>query len=210
MSGFWERPIGSSSEVVIACPTVGIVSFNWALSTIGLAKPQSTAICGQIGLPFHVARNQLVRDAKQFGARFIWFIDTDVIPPVDAYARLKSLNLPIVSAFSYSKKGHPALWKSALDGTAYTPMKQDPGDKLMEIDAIPMGCCLIDMRVFDVIPEPWFDWTIENAGEDVPGHFSEDFEFCRKAQRYGFRIFVHTGIRCKHETLLALDPMGNP
>jgi len=62
--------------------------------------------------------------------------------------------------------------------------------------------------VFDVVPEPWFRWTIFDPTELHEGHFSEDFEFCRKVQDCRLPIHVFTGLRPKHETLGKLDPFG--
>lgn len=206
--GFWEV-VKPTTDLLIAAPTVGIVSTSWALHLYEIAKTPQTRLQTWKGLPFDVARNQLVRDAQEQGAKHILFLDTDVLPPIDVVRKLMWRHLPIVSGLVWSKArgGGPAAWIKHEGG--YKFISNLPSDAIMEVDAIPMGCCLIDMRVFDSIPYPWFNWRISEPGKNIPGQVSEDFDFCESVKEKGFRIFVDTGCRCKHETLLPLDPFGN-
>ena len=79
MAGAWEEG-PEQYTLVLATPTVGLVSFEWALNTYSLDKPGTATIRGWKGLPFDVARNLLVKDARRLKARHIWFLDSDVLP----------------------------------------------------------------------------------------------------------------------------------
>jgi hypothetical protein len=161
------------------------------------------------GLPVDVVRNRMAMDALSLKARYIFFLDSDVMPPSAAINRLKSWRLPIVSGLYWSKRGHVAAWRRAPGLTdQYVPLRPEekPNEVLIEVDVIPMGCALIDTRVFQVIPEPWFDWTVTDPLKHEG--LTEDFFFCHKAQEYGFRIYLDMAVRCLHEGLIPIDVEG--
>lgn len=198
-----------SPELLIGCPTVGAVSTNWALQLYQMEKPLTVNIRAWQGLPFDVARNRLVRDAQEAGARYLLFLDTDVLPPVNALRQLLWRKLPIISGLVWAKRGYPGIWRRA--GDSYSPVTgiSEGHNAIVEADAVPMGCCLIDMRVFDVVPYPWFEWRIADPVDKKAGDVSEDFAFCAKAIEAGFRIYVDTGVRCRHETLVPVSPFDD-
>ena len=221
MPGVWEQgPNKERVDLVVAVPIVNksLVSIDWTFSLLEVLKPPYTKLIKQTGAPVDVARNYLVYAARELGAKHIFFLDDDVIGPDNLSLRSQMLyrllahHVPIVSGVYWSKKGHTALWSGIVDDRGEVPGYlaaegwDRGGGNIFEIDVVPMGCCLIDMRVFDVIPPPWFEWTAKTP--DVLGGFSEDFDFCRKALKHGFGIFVDTSIKCRHETLHGIDVHG--
>ena len=148
--------------------------------------------------------------AQAAKARWIWFVDSDVIVPLEALPYMMQWRLPILSGLVYGKQNDgPALWRLNNDGKTYAPLKSFPRPGLVEVDAIPMGCCLIDMRVFDVMPFPWFVWEIMDPVKEAgTGRLSEDFYFSREAKKSHFRIYCYTGIECGHEHTQMKDPVG--
>lgn len=73
-------------------------------------------------------------------------------------------------------------------------------DDLLKIDGVGMHFCLIHRRVFETVPEPWFENTTKTGGED--------FYFCRKARSWGFEIYadlsVHTGHVAARDVIFGL------
>ena len=208
MPASWETPTEPNCSVFIGTPNTGLVTYAWAVQLESLKKIPNTTIFGWKGAPFDVARNNLVREARKVKAQYLFFLDSDVHPPADAISNLMACRMPIISGLVLAKrgKGYPAIWRR--NGLSYAPITQFPQSAVIPVDAIPMGCCLIDMRVFDVIPEPWFKWEIDLPEEKDTGKLSEDFYFCRKAQANGLSIGCYTGVRCEHETMMAVDPTG--
>ena len=52
---------------------------------------------------------------------------------------------------------------------------------------------MVKTRVFDVIPRPWFEFdTYDNKP------VGEDINFCYKAKKCGFDVWVDTTIRTEH------------
>lgn len=156
-----------------------------------------------------VSRDKAVKIAIQRGARWLFFIDSDVVAPVDTLERLIAHNKPIVGGLYVRRHNPPfnemlrqmpnGMLRPIQDGE-YTP------GELVSCDAIATGCMLIDTQIFEkmqpynivvdgqqVYPQ-WFFWT-ENR---LPLGRSEDFSFCGKARQFGIEIFCDTSIVCKH------------
>jgi hypothetical protein len=67
--------------------------------------------------------------------------------------------------------------------------------ELVKVDATGTGCLLFDMKVFKILPEPWFKHILPGDGIEEEG---EDFYFCRNARAAGLEIYVDTSIPCGH------------
>lgn len=171
-----------------------------------MQKPLGTHILTWKGTPVDVARNRLVKDAREMGAKYLFFLDDDVLPPPEALMTLMWWRLPIVSGLYWAKTGNPAVWRKALEGPNYVAYSPQPNDVLVEAHALPAGCLLIDMRVFDVIPEPWFVWDMPDP--KTKKGLSEDFYFSRLASQHGFRLFLDARVKCRHEAAIQMDPEG--
>jgi len=194
--------------MLISIPSIGTVTIDWALEFRGLALPAGTQVKSWRGLPIDVARNRLVKDAREMNARHICFLDSDQYPErPTAIQELLSLQLPIVSGLYWSKKMAPAMWMPTPGGQTFQAITQFPESGLIEVGVVGAGCLLIDMRVFDKIPPPWFVWGIDDPAVQA-GKFSEDFTFCIAARRAGFKIHVYTGIRFFHEQMVPWSAVG--
>lgn len=209
MPGAWEMLRRGPEGVLIGIPSTGGVTIDFALELLALAKPPNTQIKVWRGMPIDVARNRLVKDAREMGAKYIFFQDSDQIAERnDALIQLMSLQLPIISGLYWSKKSCPCMWRLAPGGQTYSPITQFPESGLLEVDVCGCGCCLIDMRVFDHIPPPWFVWEVDDPMIQA-GKFSEDFHFFRKAKAAGYKVLVHTGIRWYHEQTISWNALGH-
>jgi GT2 family glycosyltransferase len=143
-------------------------------------------------------RNMLVEFALQDpGVTHMFFLDTDCIPesPKDinqAVEILLGCNAPIVSGVYRAKKrtSFPyAMWMNNPKGKGYIPIARYDGNWL-EVDVIGFGFVLVKREVFEKIPKPWFVW-------DRPQP-SEDFAFCNKAKKAGFKINVMADVKVSH------------
>lgn len=215
MAGAWELPDKPACDVFIATPSLGgLVTLDWALSQYYLGRGLATMMAephSWKGMPVDNARNLLVSDAQEAGARYIWFLDSDVQVPALALQYMITYRVPVISALVYGKQNQgPALWRLNRDGKTYQPVQNFPKPSLQEVDAIPMGCCLIDMRVFDHMEWPYFKWEIQDPRLDRgSGRLSEDFYFCRKAAACNFRLYCYTGIEVGHEETRVYAPDGS-
>lgn len=133
--------------------------------------------------PWDVARNSIVDKFLDVGARWLFFLDSDVLCPEHALERLMSHNVPIVGGLFYRRHldrpgmvAHPAIWKLVPAGVKvtcsacqavhttkegkYQPILNPPPNRLIEVDTQGAGCLLIHRRVFEKVEKPWFRWTL--------------------------------------------------
>jgi hypothetical protein len=204
MSGAWEQQNGL--DYFIGLASLGPTNMTWAITFKELIIPGSYTVGSWLGLPVDAARDRLVKDAQEAGARYLFFLDDDVMPPADTLAVLQGNELPIVSGLYWAKRGMPAIWRWNKADKDYQPIRQWPQNALLPIDAAGAGCLLIDMRVFDRIPEPWFLWEVRDPRK--PKGRSEDFYFFKKAQEHGFACYCDTRVRCIHQAHSELMPEG--
>jgi GT2 family glycosyltransferase len=176
--------------------TRGVVSTDWAFSLRGLSLPADTSFVKLPGLPFHHARNEIARKALKSESTWLLFLDDDVLPPKDTYLQLSAWMKPIVSGLYWKRQGKIVC--TAYQETKGVPAPVHP-DKPQEVDLVGGGCLLIHSSVLQNVPYPWFEWTVDNESLDPRDRLGEDFNFCRKARKHGFQIFLDTLVKCRHE-----------
>lgn len=150
--------------------------------------------------------NALVRLALETSAQEFFFVEEDVVIPEDSIPILRSLALD-VAAINYPNKYDPSFISEHRFA--------DSG----EICWISLGCTLVKRRVFERIPEPWFE-TGKAIAREHPGrkivlvdaaqdraYGNQDQFFCFMAKSAGFSIGSANGILCRH---LRLDSLGEP
>lgn len=193
-----------SEKILIASPTRGMVSMQWAQSLRALRSPQGVQVDSipMSDQPFDHLRNALVKVALQSGYDRIFFVDDDVQLPPNALVQLHSRNLDIVSGL-YMRRHMPIRPTMALDGEedghpAIIAVTEFPMGRLLEVDYVGAGCLLIKRNVLETLKNPWFLWQVHR--EDLPAkdRLPEDLYFCRKAREAGFQIHMDTSVRCLH------------
>jgi len=136
--------------------------------------------------------------------------NTDVECPPDTIARLMSTQLPIVSGVYWTRAPplEPCVW-NAVEPNGKKAVSFTPGQGLIKCNFIGMGCCLIHTSVFRNLKKPYFNWTLsfEDPENNMMGR-SEDFHFCREAEKRGYSIYVDTNIICKHSISNAFSENG--
>ena len=194
-NGAWEIPTGP--DVAILIPHVGFTTVRWATAFATMQRPANTLISCTQGYSIADVRNNLVKHALERNARWIFFLDSDIIVRRDTLMRLLSHNLDFVCGLYYRKAEPigPAMW---LDRPCRMITSYEPG-KLVEVHLVGMGCALIHSRVFREMEPPWFKWTLDDDSIDKENQVSEDFYFCRRfREELGGKIFVDTGCQVEH------------
>jgi len=192
-------------DYFIAIPSLGEVSITWSITFKELIIPGTYSIGCWIGLPVDVVRNRLVKDAQDAKAKFIFFLDSDVLPPADSLAMMRQFHHPIVTGIYWAKPGYPAVWRYKRG--KYLPITNWGNAGSFNVDAAGAGCLLIDMRVFDVVPYPWFKWGVRDPRSKRKG-LGEDFYFFRKAAKHGFPAICVPAVQCKHQGRSEMMPDG--
>lgn len=145
-----------------------------------------------IGLPIAESRNFLVKQVmNDIGADKVLFLDADVEPPANIL-RLCKHEKDIVSGIYWRFREPRVPLAFIVKDGKYIPIDLKSQKGLIEVDAIGMGCCLLNISIFDDIEEPWFKFI-----SDSDTLISEDFYFCSKVREKS-KIFVDTKVKCAH------------
>lgn len=151
------------------------------------------------------ARNGLVRMAANRQPDYVYFLDADMVAEgsVECLRLLletvRREEVDVVSGLYLDKRNMEHCFKSVLSTESLS--KYIEGGEPFEVEAVGMGCALIDSRVFAEVPYPWFKCdVIEEPGEDV--------YFCVKAREHDFRVWVDPRVRFNHIGLFQLTPEG--
>lgn len=144
------------------------------------------------------ARTKVVEQARAHNAKWLLFIDCDVLPQPDVITSLMSHSKDIVTGIYYMKSSpaQPVIFKKMGDG----PYWDYPINELFEIEGSGMGLCLINMDVFDKFEEagiPFFkeNWVYEKPdGSKVKVKVGEDHWFFIQAKKLGYKIYCDSSV----------------
>jgi hypothetical protein len=92
-----KQPESTGDKCAIAIPHGGTVDWDFMLSLRNLLYPVPSMIVDVRGCAVDEVRNYLVELARRIEASHILMIDSDIILQPDAFNRLYSHNLPVVS-----------------------------------------------------------------------------------------------------------------
>lgn len=209
MAAAWEIE-NENPVLLVGLPHKDQVSLEWALNFRNLQINVPSLFTTSRGTPIDMARNEIVRSAQDRGVKYLFFLDTDVIPPSDVIQRLMNHNLPITSGVYYTRAPpiEPCVWRE-IPPSGKQAISFSPG-QLIEAEFIGAGCLLVHMSVFDHIEKPYFEWTLSFKDQNnLNIGRSEDFEWCKKVRERGYKIYVDTTIQCKHIISNAYSEMGS-
>jgi len=155
------------------------------------------------GKPVEEARELLAETALEHGARFLWFVDDDTIPPPNACRKLiyelEQDPLAMVCGGIYTARCDPPspVVFQGLGMGSYWRWKKG---EVFECSGMGAGCMMIKTEIFKQLPKPWFKFDIVESDDlKNPGHnISEDIYFCEAVRREGYKILAHGGVLCDH------------
>ncbi len=151
-----------------------------------------------------MARDNIVQQARAWGADYLFFVDDDMEFKYDIVEKLLEHKKDIACAIMFSKN-YPFQTTvkkiisrdKAWDLANYIDY---PDSQLFEIGACGLAATLIDMRVFDdtsISKEHWFE--MGETINEVP--FSEDTGFCIRARQKGYKIFCDSSVKTRHKNV---------
>lgn len=201
MAGSWEL---NNNKILCAFLHTDLVSVAWSLGFRNLL-PHEMSILPLTGAPYDHGRNTACKAMLDGGFEYLFFIDSDVIPPRDVIFRLMAHKLPWVSGM-YCRRSPPhSVPVMIKNGTWYTDFV--PGS-LVTVDLVGAGCLLIHRSFLERIPhqrpeigKSFFDWRVDMNGMNLPPDLpplSEDFTLCVHARKYGIPTVVDTSVQCRH------------
>jgi hypothetical protein len=200
-----------------------MVSLDWAFGLRSLQLPPLVDSFLPSGLPWDEARTAAAYHCLKTGKQWMFQLDSDVVCPPDTVMRLLSYRLPIVSGLYHQRfptgpiefelKYMPCIFNEGRDAQG-NPSRVEVNfqyGQLVEVDYAPAGCLLTHRSVFERMLQAgikqFFEFTSHVAVPSPDGK-SEDFDFCEKARKLGFKVLCDTGIQCVHETQAKIEIRG--
>jgi glycosyltransferase involved in cell wall biosynthesis len=207
------REIDKMPSIFIAIPNMGHIQTDLMLRTIQwiysakviLFPPQNFS-------PISVARNKCVEEFLAQDFDYLFFIDSDTVPPPDALKKMLEAAKPFVTGVTCNlKKCEDGMLRPAPmvfrynNGTdyedGYKPVLKREG--LEEIDACGMSCALIHKSVFKDMEAPYFNERfVAEKGEKPKG---EDFLFCEKMRELNIPMWCDFSIHCAHHKTVKIE-----
>jgi hypothetical protein len=129
--------------------------------------------------------------------QWICYIDSDMVPPPYAVARLLSHKLPIVSAI-YAMRQPPyapcVMWLNSKWPSPEAFARPVP------VRNAGFGCILIQRDVFLNMGSPWFAENPEDPG------LGEDYLFCDRARAAGYSVHLDAELEVGHLGITSITP----
>ena len=172
-------------------------SFNSMVITALSKGIPVAAIFNKKGSMINQARCALVEDARKSGATHLLFIDSDHVIPSNLLVKLIEADKDIIGLHQVTKR--PPIRSNCEDMKGNRLTK--PGQGIEEVSRLGTGIMLINMRVFDKIKQPIFQFKWDSGGfRGSPHWVGEDYNFCEAARHRGFKIYVDHDIskECYH------------
>lgn len=169
--------------------------------------------CWSIGAITDDGRNTIVKKALENDFDYVFFMDSDMIFPRGALARIiasqheiagkypEFINIPTVIGGVYNTRSDHRInvydWKKDKNSFQVKEVELDSG--VVKADFVATGCQLIDCNVFKQIDFPYFEYWYKEWNENNEiGRWSEDAVFAYKCMEKGIPHFVDTSIVCGH------------
>jgi len=182
------------SKLIFACPSYGplepeaIVSQRISIMHAAGHGHSWIGDCSPNRMAWTAARNEVVKQALETEADYVCWADSDVILPPYAFTALLRTGLDFVTGIYFQR--HPPHWPLIAH---YQPERETfawfvdwPENVVAPIDGCGFGCLVTSTAMLRKLTPPWFHYE----------KFSEDFDFCRKAVKAKFQLFVNTGVIC--------------
>ena len=192
-------------QVILAVPSGGTMRTEMVSSLITSLydlsdKGYNPNLIFQIGGYVAINRNNLVKEAIANKGTLIMFLDTDMIFPKDAIRQLMDQNKDIIAGnynvrlgpLAKERSGTTVRFWDTKTKRAVVPLELQ--DETFKCYTAATGFMLINLKVFKKIAYPWFVSYQKDDGE----HYTEDVDFCIKAQAAGIDVWCDPTISIGH------------
>lgn len=185
-------------KILLAIPTAKYIESDTFKSIFDLDVPEGYEIEFQhfFGYQIDQVRNLIGSWAVNYD--YLFSVDSDIVLPKDCLRKMLAVNVDIISGVYIQRKpGEHNIEVYGFHPSGATPRLHyaQIAGKVHNVAAVGMGCCLIKGDVFREMRYPWFTY---HSALNHDNTVSEDVDFCMKATKRGFHIFVDGTIHCDH------------
>lgn len=179
-------------SILLAIPNEGWLRTDLA-ERVRVWAPMVSLYMPQGLRPVSYAKNNCVNFCLEGGFDYIFFVDSDTVPPEHALNELLGAEVEMISGITHQMK----LDSDGIMKPCPLVTRKDypvtSGQGVETIDACGASCLLIHRSVIEKTFAPWFE--TDDWGEPRRG---SDFNFCRKVKFVGILIHAHFGVVCVH------------
>lgn len=189
---------------IIGIPHTGLFHWQTMMALLSIRMPQNTTVKYHFvgSCLVYDAREKIVEFAMNENADWLFFLDSDMVPPHDALVKLTDLNVPIATgmAFKRTPPFQPCFYTKVSIDKDFKPKLESPiefPDKgIIECQGFGMACALIRREVFEKVKKPYF-FPFPNIGEDL--------SFCLRSRQAGFKMYCDLSIDCGHVSSMPIQ-----
>lgn len=140
------------------------------------------------------ARNMIIKQAEQAGARLVLMMDSDTFPvPLvgglgHLWQTMQDHGAAVVGAAVPIRNGETMNCQPARPGETYAGQ-------------VGSAYLLVDLWRLRDLPRPWFECVLDDAG--IEKAVGSDINFCRKVEAAGHKVIVDFSIQMAHHELTA-------
>lgn len=207
------KEIDAMPSVFVAIPNMGTIQTDLVLRVISWIYGAKIILFPPQGYsPVSVARNLCVKEFLNQNYDYLFFVDSDTVPPIDAINKLLAADKKVISGVTCNLKlCNDGLLRPAPMVMRYAdPKNPDDGllpitkpDGIEEVDGFGMSCCMIHKSAFDGMEEPWFtERFVAEKGQKAMG---EDLLFCKKLKDKGVPLYADFSIHCDHHKMTKIS-----
>lgn len=185
-------------KVAVCVPTSGQVKAWFAHSLAGLMaygnslgqRPEAESIALTLFMQetsvIHSNREMLVKQALEWGATHVMFLDDDMVFDPRVLTIMLGRRHPMV-ACNYPKRGMPVTFTAVRpDGMGHI-ITRESSSGLEEAAYTGFGVSLIERQVFEKTTKPWF---LPLYLQESDMYTTEDNPFCQRIKAAGFATLV--------------------
>lgn len=183
---------GMTTRILIGAPTLDTILTDWAASLIAMMddlRSEGHVIALQFYKSFtiHNAHIAICRQAQDWRADYVLLLDADMTFPPDTARRLLAEDKPVIGCTYVKRQAPHAIMCQELD---LRPINCT-NDRVRPVLALPTGCMLIRMDVFDRLRQPWFAYPFDH---ETLAFGTDDIWFCDRVREAGFDVWLHPSL----------------
>lgn len=138
--------------------------------------------------------------------KIIW-IDSDIAWTPEDFMKLYNSDKEIISGVYVSDRGVPMF--SMNNEPSINTADAMKRKEVFEISHAGFGFIAIKSGVFENLSRPWFETVFSKVtnddGEERLVPFGEDYSFCEKATKAGFKIYLDPTVKLVHNKKVSLS-----
>jgi hypothetical protein len=198
-------------KIYIAIPNDGTIVTELVMNLIQWSHDSKyeIKISAPSGLfPLDNARNTIVKDFLETDCTHLWWIDRDIVPPIETLDKLLQADKDAIGAACFSMKaenGEYFPYPVTLRLNDEQRYQVYYGHSIEQVDATGGACVLVKRKVYEEIERP-YEFVYHRDGTLA---LTCDFKIWQKFKECGFELFIDFDILCDHKKTCSIKGVQN-